>query len=398
MPVLKITNFGGLMPKAQPRALPDASAQTATNLQGNTSEFRPLAADTTVVATISGGVSNPLSLYRFQRNSDGSLNTVYTSASNWLASAADKNYVKCQVNNDTTDRTLVSFNDGSAAPRMIDATGSDRQLGVPKPTVAATITVNASDEFTTDERSTALQAALQTAVTAVRASATAVYRGAARPGTGTDGYLDRTATNGFSPIDQTQMVRVYKLNASGGVISDSFTAIADTNFTWAFDPQLSGVRGDSIASSPSWALPAGTHFICLPFAAYGLTYDIDSSALSTALTAILMPGKTDGTKLFTPTQVTNVVADLVDYVDPAGPTVKPLIDSLAAKVTELKELLDGGSRASLAASTQAFYGQADVAAAITAAKANFADAVFAMADGIARSSLPDDYGNQGAGA
>jgi hypothetical protein len=389
MAVLKIQNFGGLKPRAAARALPADAAQTATNLQANTGEFRPLAQDTTVVAA--SGVNNPVFLFRFQRNADGTLNTNFSDAGRWVVSATDVSYAKYQVNDDTTDKHCYTFNDGSAAPRVRDALGNDRQLGVPAPTTKPTVSLNVVDEFTTADRAAELQAALQTAVDAVRVNATPSWVGCTRPGTGTTGYGDQTAANGFGIPDEARMARVYRLTGSGGTISDDYTSLDASMFTWIFDPQLGGFQGQAIASSPAWAGGTGTWHYCLTFLAYGRAYTLNTAAISTALTAIAMPGKTDGTKLLSAGQVSDIVADLSDLVDPAGTTLKPKIDSVKQAFEQLKALLDGGAQASLAAQTTAFYSKTDVANAITAAKANFAESVFNAASGIVRSSLAADY-------
>lgn len=389
MAVLRVTNFGGLKPRASARALPADAAQTAHNLQANTREFRPLATDTQVIANTT--LTNPLTIFRLQRNADGSLNTDFTDLTKWKVYAGRRSFVKAQVNNDTTDRHYYSYDDGTAAPRALDSSGNDRQLGVPAPTAAPIVTVNEVDEFTSEDRAGALQTALAVAVAAVKTSATPVWRGAADPGSGTTGYLNRTAANGFSPIDSAQQVRVYRLASAGGAISDSYTAVDDTTFNWVFDPTLAAITGASTASTPAWAGTAGTPHICIPFHAYGLTYDINSSTLTTALAAIEMPGLVDGTKLFTAPQVAEIVDEIEEYADPAGTTIKPKIDALGAKVVELKTLLDGGGRGSVVSQTTGFYSKADVVAARAAAIESWANFVFNKADDIARSSLGNDY-------
>ena len=385
---IQITNFLGLVPKDTARA-PGDRAQTASNLLPTTTEFRPLAADTTVIANT--GLSDPLTAFRLSRNSDGSLNTVFSSTANWIFSGTAKSFAKIAINDSLADRHVVTFDDASAAPRIIDATGTDRLLGVPKPTAAPTTSVNVVDEFTVEERASGLGAAQGTFVQAVKDNATLIWRGVTAPGTTTTGYLDRSATYGFSPVDSSQQVRVYRLSGTGGTIADPYVSGADgANFSWVFDPQLAPFTGDALAS-PAWAGGAGTPHICVAFCAYGHTYDINTAALSAALTAIEIPGKTDGTKLFTSGQVAAVIAGLVAYVDPDGATVKPMLDALRTNVLELKALLDGGGRTSLAAITTAFYAKADVAATITADISNMALDLFNASKGIAYSSLAIDY-------
>jgi len=144
MTVIKITNFGGEMPSVSPRALPDNAAQVNANLFLATPEFRPLLEDTSVASIASGAQT----LYRLDRKADGSFNT--NPATGWITSAQERSYVKGQIDDELTERTYVTFDDGSAKPRAIDVTGSDRVLGVPRPVKLVPVQT-VTDEFTSDE-------------------------------------------------------------------------------------------------------------------------------------------------------------------------------------------------------------------------------------------------------
>ena len=144
MTTLKITQFGGLVPRVSPRALPAGAAQQYENLLATSSELRPLQGDRTVAPATPGA----LTLYRLSRNADGTLRT--SDSAGWITDVADKNYVKGQLNDDATERTVVTWNDGAQPPRVIDAAGADRPLGVPAPPQLSTAH-NAVDEFTRDE-------------------------------------------------------------------------------------------------------------------------------------------------------------------------------------------------------------------------------------------------------
>lgn len=144
MPVIKFDNFGGEYPSVSPRNLPPGAAQTNRNLYALTGEFYPLKADSTVASCPSGTKT----LHRFARTADGSFNQTFSSG--WITSTADRSYVKGQINDERTERTYFTFDDGSARPRITDVNGSDRVLGVPrpaKPVVAAVVT----DELTGEE-------------------------------------------------------------------------------------------------------------------------------------------------------------------------------------------------------------------------------------------------------
>ena len=144
MTTLKITQFGGLVPRVSPRALPAGAAQRYENLLATSTEMRPLPGDKTVAA----GLAGARTLYRLGRTPAGALRTGDTDG--WLSDVDDKSYVKGQLNDDATERTVVTWNDGAQPPRVIDAKGADRPLGVPAPPQLSTAH-NAVDEFTRDE-------------------------------------------------------------------------------------------------------------------------------------------------------------------------------------------------------------------------------------------------------
>lgn len=389
MAVFVFSSFGGLVPKASARALPLEAAQTANNLAAGTMEFRPLAADTQVIAN--SGITNPRSMYRFQTNSDGTLNTDFSNVAKWQFSLIPRSYVRSQLNNDTTERTYVTIDDGSAAPRVIDNGGGDRQLGVPTPTTAATVTVNTVDEFTTDERSADIQAAIEQAVAAVKANVEKSWTGAEHPGAATTGYLDESTANNFAVDNDARMVRVYRLSGAGGTVTNDYTALDAGLFSWIFDPLIEGQAWVADGSSPVWAGGAATQHWAIPFYAYGVTITLDTAQLETDLRAIAMPGTTDGSKLFTTDQVDEIVAALDALVDPTRPELKTRLDALKSEVAKAKVLLDGGAHGALVAATTAFYSKTDVDDFIDDAKANFAEALYNAAYGIVRSSLPADY-------
>jgi L-rhamnose isomerase len=68
--------------------------------------------------------------------------------------------------------------------------------------------------------------------------------------------------------------------------------------------------------------------------------------------------------------------------------VKPLVDALKQKVTEIKVLLDGGAVAAAGAQMASFYAKTDVQAVFDDAIANIAQTIFATADNCFHSSTP----------
>ena len=123
---------------------PAGAAQQYENLLTTSSELRPLQGDQIVAPATPGA----LTLYRLSRNADGTLRT--SDSAGWITDVADKSHVKGQLNDDATERTVVTHNDGTQPPRIIDATGADRLLGVPAPP-KLTLAANITDEFTIDD-------------------------------------------------------------------------------------------------------------------------------------------------------------------------------------------------------------------------------------------------------
>lgn len=384
MSLIRITNFGGLVPRAQPRALPDDAAQVADNLLPTTREFRPLAADTTVLAA--SGVTDPKTIFRLQRNADGTFNTVVSSAGNWKVYTGEVSLVKGQVNDDTTDRHYLTYDDGSAPPRVIDATGMNRQLGVPAPTEPPGAEVNSVEQFSVDDRNAAIQTALQQARDAITDNLLQAYIGADRPGTGVDGLMDRT---GAAFTEQpNQQVRVYRATSTGGAhsgaLEDAFSPVATDQFSWVFDPALNGFWMTSITGHPAWALPAGRDHWCIGVPSYASTYTLDSVAMKADLMAIDRPGGTAGVdKLLTEAQADAVILKLDAMVDPSGPVLLPKLQALQAKHEEVLLLLEGGAAAALISQMAAFYAKVDVAAEIAATIANWAREIFLKAKYVA---------------
>lgn len=149
MAVVKLTQFGGIMPSAQARRLPDESAQTAHNLDLSYGDFRPLAEAGASVATVATATK---SIFR-------------TPSGVWLSSLNDVNYVNAQINDADSERVYLT---GRVAYPEAWESGVYRQLGVPQPTVAPAVTLNVVDEFDRDELSAATPAIIAAIEESVR--------------------------------------------------------------------------------------------------------------------------------------------------------------------------------------------------------------------------------------
>lgn len=388
MSKIDIHTFGGLVPKLSARATPADKAQVAHNLYQNVPEFCPLPADTTAVAV--SGVNNPKTIFRFKRNSDGSLNTDFATAAKWQISSIRKSWARGQVNNDLTDRHYVSFDDGSAAPRSIDATGSDRQLGVPQPATAPIVVVNTVAQYSTEDRTAAIAAMLDSLKNAANtAFLQPVWKGknssdpsTYRPGGTHAGYADRDYVPGVDP-QEAQQLRMFRVTSTGGAdngtISNDYTG--GSGQTWPFDGALGGIWVPSTSSWPGFITWPGSTYDhwALPFHAYGLTYDLASSSASTYLTAMEKPGGAPGEKLLTSGQVTAAVAAAQAVVDAEATAAGPKLDALYAKVQEAKVLMNSGTAASLVTSVSAYYASTAITTLFAAEIATFAEAAWNQA-------------------
>lgn len=127
MATIKIDNFGGELPRVPSRALPQDAASVNSNLLATSIDFRPVMGASNVTNAVNGA----LTLYRKQLDSTGALLT--DPAAGWTSTTEDINYVRGQVTEDATERTYLSYNNGSTPPRVINNAGFDYPLGVPAP-------------------------------------------------------------------------------------------------------------------------------------------------------------------------------------------------------------------------------------------------------------------------
>jgi hypothetical protein len=382
MSVIRLSNYGGLIPKASARAIPGDGAQTATNLRPDTMEFRPALIDSTVVAN--SGVTNPKTIHRLARTAAGAFNTEMTTG--WIVKAAEMSFAKSQLNTDTAELTYATTDDGTVAPWVYAATDltTGRQLGVPPATAAPTLAVNTVDEFTTEEREAGVYDTITYLYNEARAKTNGIWRGAAAPTL--DGYADRDGIIG-GDAEEAQQVRVFCTDsvagANNGTITDVYTAATPAAFNWVMDPALGGYWQTQGSGWPSWATASKDHWV-IPFHAYGLTYDVgpaggprDFTALAAVLAAVATPGVV-GSPLLEAGQVTEITTAIGAFLDWKLAEAQPKINALKAKVEELHTILDTGT-AGNTAQAGAYWATAPVTAAIANAVATTAANIWAAA-------------------
>lgn len=146
MSTINIQDFVGEMPSRAARALPAGAAQENKNLRLATVEFQPLP-EPEVVSPLSPGLHT--TLYRV------------SSTAPWLVYSEEVSHVRGQIAANITNRTYLTYDDGTSLPRVIDDLGNARLLGVPSPLSAPALSVNVVDEFRVSEIGGASDAAIQ---------------------------------------------------------------------------------------------------------------------------------------------------------------------------------------------------------------------------------------------
>lgn len=320
MPVLNVKTFGGEWPSVAPRALPAQAAQRAHNLLASTGEFRPLMADLSVATS---SVNNPLTLYRLARKAGGVFNATMTEG--WIASAQDVSYVKGQIDDDTTERTFYTFNDGSAPPRALDVTGQDRLLGVPAPATAPGVAVNVVDEFSVDEARAAETTVQQQIADAIKAAMVESLLGngisLVAPNASTVGWLAHgTGVTGTLPSVASVQAN-FCVPVVGGNMSFEFTFLKDAAYG-GMEIVYSGVT--------YWAVAIDL------YAPIWLPYD---AALADRLEELVRPDDA-ATALFLPAEVTSIVASSLAYWSPASDPLKSAIDAATRATIKLRDVID----------------------------------------------------------
>lgn len=394
MSVITISKFGGLEPSVLPRALPPEASQRCVNMTPDTFDFRPIPSD---VAVATQAVSNPNTLYRFDRKADGSFNSDETTG--WIGAAALLNLARQQLNDDTTGKIYYTHADGSQPMRWHNVAGTNRQVGVPAPTTAPTITsVNDSYVFTDEVKQRESQAALEEAIRAVLGFVIPSWVGF---GTLPTGWVRRsTFVASSDPVFaayEREAVRVFAVNPSTNALISTYSDIPTNEATWVFNPALGGVYAELPSGSPltpSWAT-GHTKWWCIPMRAYAQVFDINDAPLKTALMALKMPGTQGADPLLTEAQADLIIARLIEHGDKDGDRVRAQTQLLLARLLGVGAMFTLGAAPALSAAVSSFYSRTDVAAQIASAKRVYAEAMWLEVEKLGKATATPWYANDG---
>ena len=146
MAVIPIKSFGGIAPKVPPRFLPDTSAQVASNCVVFNGSLQPLTGVGSAVATLTKS-GTPLTIYRFGQD-------LISDSQYWFHWTTDVDVCRSQIPGDTSEWTF--YTDGTqpkATYSTLALSGSNyptvsRPLGIPAPTTAPIVTVQAAGKVT----------------------------------------------------------------------------------------------------------------------------------------------------------------------------------------------------------------------------------------------------------
>lgn len=330
MAAIKIENFGGELPSVSPRALPANSAQTNRNLYLATTEFRPLSEDSVVAACDAGTKT----IHRFARREDGEFNT--NPAEGWIATPQERSYVKGQVNDERTERTYYTVDDGSERPRVIDVKGNNRLLGVPRPT-KSTVTVVEGKEFTPEEAENFLYGEVKDSlITAF--SGNRVPAGQSRWTSNGTPIAGPYSTYGmyFTKDNADQFVNNWVPEAWR---SQTWNLLANVVATKQTEWGILGTEMGAIYYSPD-QIQSG-FFIHIPALPYAPAFN--ETAASTAIREIVFPQDAPkaGEQVFSDSLITELVDKAKTYLDPEN-YAKSERDELDGYVREMSELLAKG--------------------------------------------------------
>lgn len=284
MAVIKITSFGGEMPSVSSRNLPPGAARSSTNLNPRVNDFAPLYSDTvkaTQASQIAAGKTfdpNGQFLYRFK--TDGSGNPLANDTLGWRTNDTPLNYVSGQVNDLRTERVYISTLDGRYPPRVVDALGVNKPLGIDPPAAAPAVVRNKVNEYTVDEDTAAryrLPMDIASAMTTAFGGATLLGTAPnpALPTPSAAGWMSHAAANGVVTPRVTRSDADYMFMVPMELSGSSYK-IKDIK-----DSYLSGVGFHG-----SEVVYGGGHYWAIPITVKGVGYVPSQSVLEAQLRLI----------------------------------------------------------------------------------------------------------------
>ena len=267
---ININQFAGLAPSISDRNRGVAFAATANNLFAPTQEFRPLAADTTLGVTLA--VNNPVTLYKRNRTTAGG--AFSTEEQGWYSAAGRVSLVKGQIDDDETERTYFTYDDGSNIPYVSDVSIT-KPLGVTPPAVAPTVTHNIVYKYTTAEDTAARRSIPLKLRDAVIASSTLTMMGAGQA------TMSSGAASGWLPHGTAVSVGTLPTVALGdfAYCSKLTAGVLVATDAYMTLPSFGG-RKITYLGSEYWAIPVSLQSV---------GWLIDAGALTTSFKNIAHP-------------------------------------------------------------------------------------------------------------
>lgn len=331
-----VRQFGGLRPSVQPRNLDADNAQLAANLDMRFGDFRPLRSPGASVTAVATGTK---AVFR-------------TPGGTWLSSTTDTDYVQGQLHDVEVDTVYMTGR--SAYPEVWRQGTGYRRLGVPAPTAAPTVTVDTTNEFSSDELATAratLPAQLTEMLNAALVATPLGVTTAGPPTTGTTGWLAHGSVGALPTVSALQAAFCVPMVASG---SDWVMTDPDAhNFLLA--PELGGKR----------ITYSGNQFWAVPVYVYGTSFAVDSAGLTAALKTVMDPSDT-AVRLWTDPEVDGLVDAVEARFDPAVAPYAELINGIKSAFVDLGRVYDSAvALVEIKAAMTAFFARTEVASQIS---------------------------------
>ena len=305
-----------MIPSGQPKLIAESASVYCQNTFSRFGDLRPVKTDAEVA---SGAVANAKTQYRMSRKPDGS--SFADGTTGWKTSAGLVNYVRGPVAGDSTERTYYT---GDGAPKATNLAGVIRALGVPEPTSAPTVTVNAVAQMTPEEVTTSYNDLISTVVQLLKANLTGGSETRITPPDITGGEID--------PVDPWNLIW-------------SFADTAEN--AYLLNATIGGYRdGGAIKVRVS----------CRPAVAV-----LNESALRAGLAALKKPDD-DGpgdhveTDLFSSEQIDNIVDSIKKTYTAEGTFVKTRLAEMKSEFDSVVKIISSGQAATASVSAmRAFY-------------------------------------------